>query len=110
MGTPGQLTESQMSPGRLPTPDWDSNYGKNFKWGHIPRENYLGTDEDYAKDRASGGAIGLSARVGTEDWDSWEDASSTPAVQKIKNNWPSFWEKMPSYKQEQIWAAIKHKS
>lgn len=105
MGTPGKLTKQDLTPGTSEAPDWDTHYGKAFRWAHIPRENFLGTDEEYAQ----GPNIGLVANFGP-DFHDWKDASDHPDIQEWKNNWKEKWKTIPQYKQNQILAVIKHQA
>jgi hypothetical protein len=102
MGAPGKLTPESLTPGDSEAPDWDTHYNKSFRWGHIPRENFLGTDEEYKK----GPHIGLVANFGP-DFHDWKDAHDTPEVQEWKTNWKEKWKTIPAYKQNQILAAVK---
>lgn len=97
--TMGVTSPEMMKPGTAPAPDWDTHYGKSFKWGYVPKENSL--DPNYKPDQ-----LGLIANV-TPDFHKWKDASSDPRVQEMKKTWASDWSKIPRYKQNQITAAIK---
>lgn len=102
MGIPGYLTEDLLAPGNSEAPDWESHYGKTFRWCYVPRENFLGSDEEYEQ----GPQIGLVANLGSDFYD-WEDAESHPYIQEWKNDWVTLWKTIPAYKQNQIMAAIE---
>ena len=102
MGSVGNLTEEHMTPGNSEAPDWDKHYGTSFRWGYVPDENWIGPKDAPKTDR-----VGLVANL-TPDFHKWEDAQDHPVIQEWKKNWKEKWKTIPSYKQNQILAAINH--
>ena len=90
---------NMLKPGTAPAPDWDSHYGKSFKWGFVPKENSL--EKNPRADQ-----IGLIAPI-SPDFHKWKDASADPRVKEMKSNWETTWSKIPRYKQNQITASMK---
>jgi hypothetical protein len=90
-----------MKPGSAPTPDWDTHYGKTFKWGYVPKGNQI-----LAKgQKHDPNQIGLIAPI-SPDFHKWKDASNDPRVQEMKSNWENTWKSIPRYKQNQITASM----
>ena len=99
---PNPLSKHMLTPNASEAPDWDTHYGKAFKWGYVPKENQiLGKGEKHDPNQ-----IGLIAPISPSFYQ-WKDASDHPDVQKMKANWSEHWKTIPRYKQNQINASVR---
>jgi hypothetical protein len=94
------VNKDLLKPGNSEAPDWDEHYNKSFRWGHVPKENWTGPEDEWHE-----GQVGLVANFG-DDFTAWKDAHDHPAVQEWKQNWAEKWKTIPAYKQNQILAAV----
>jgi hypothetical protein len=77
--------------------NWDQHYGKSFKWGYVPDEQWAGPSDTPKNER-----IGLIAKHTAVDWDDWKDAIDHPEIQKWKENWSTMYHTLPQYKKDQL--------
>jgi len=79
-------------------PDWDTHYGKAFRFAKTPKSAVEGG--------AKPGAVSLVTPHNAEAWTDWESIPEEQAA-KFKENWHKMWRATVGYKQRQILSSME---
>jgi len=80
------------------TPDWDTHYGKAFRFAVTP--------EGAVEGGAKPGTVSLVTPHNKDAWTDWEPIPEKHAA-KFKKNWNKMWRSTGGYKQRQVLSSME---
>jgi len=97
-----QASEETMAHTGHKAPDWDTNYGKSFRFAETPKgaATVAGKPVETAP-----GTVSLVTPYNGDSWSSWPEASEETR-NNFKSNWGNIWDSSGGYKQKQVLGAI----